>query len=68
MINNVGLLKRADANLIQMAFDYYKRGWPDYAPEGKASIAFRKKHAHGNSRGVRFVGVWDTVCAMGIPL
>ena len=68
MINNVGLLKRADANLIQMAFDHYKRGWPDYAPEGKASIAFRKKHAHGNSRGVRFVGVWDTVGAMGIPL
>ena len=68
MINNVGLLKRADANLIQMAFDHYKRGWPDYAPEGKASIAFRKKHAHGNSRGVRFVGVWDTVGAMGILL
>ena len=68
MINNVGLLKRADANLIQMAFDHYKRGWPDYAPEGNASIAFRKKHAHGNSRGVRFVGVWDTVGAMGIPL
>lgn len=68
LINNCGILKRAEANLIQMAFDHYKRGWPDYAPEGKASVVLRKKHSHSDSRGVKFVGVWDTVGAMGIPI
>ena len=61
MINNVGLLKRADANLIQMAFDHYKRGWPDYAPEGKASIAFRKNMLMGT---LAAFALWMS----GIPL
>ena len=61
MINNVGLLKRADANLIQIAFDHYKRGWPDYAPEGKASIAFRKKTLMGT---LAAFALWVS----GIPL
>ena len=68
LINNCGILKRADASLIQTAFDHYKRAWPDYAPEGKASVVFRKKHAHAGSRTIKFVGVWDTVGAMGIPM
>ena len=68
LINNCGILKRGDAKLIQSAFEHYKRGWPDYAPEGKESKAFRKKHAHANSCSVKFVGVWDTVGAMGIPM
>ena len=68
LINNCGILKRADASLIQTAFDHYKRAWPDYAPEGKASVVFRKKHAHAESRKIKFVGVWDTVGAMGIPM
>ena len=68
LINNCGILKRADARLIQSAFDHYKRAWPDYAPSGKASIAFRKKNALSDSRKIKFVGVWDTVGAMGIPI
>lgn len=66
MINNCGVLKRADARLVQAAFDLYKRPGKDHHPEGAASIAFRKAHAHP-SRAVKFVGVWDTVGALGIP-
>jgi len=66
LINNCGILKRPDAPLIQAAFDHYKRPAEAYAPRGNKSIEFRKAHSHP-SREVKFVGVWDTVGAMGIP-
>ena len=69
LINNCGILQRPDANLIQEAFELYKNPDDDFKPEGPGSIAFREKHAHSNSsREVKFVGVWDTVGAMGIPI
>jgi uncharacterized protein (DUF2235 family) len=67
LINNCGIIKRPDAALIQQAFNHYKRNGPAYAPNGKKSITFRDRHAHP-SREIRFVGVWDTVGAMGIPI
>lgn len=67
MINNIGILKRPDAPLIQSAFEHYKNGDPKYAPKGEASVDFRNQYAH-ESREVKFVGVWDTVGAMGIPI
>jgi hypothetical protein len=50
----------------QAAFDHYKKPGDAYAPRGRRSVAFRKAHSHP-SREVKFVGVWDTVGAMGIP-
>ncbi|MGL5360161.1 MAG: DUF2235 domain-containing protein, partial [Shewanella sp.] len=67
LINNCGILKRPDAALIQQAFDHYKKSGPAFAPSGAKSIEFRQRHSH-ESREVKFVGVWDTVGAMGIPL
>ena len=67
LINNCGIVKRADAALIQAAFNHYKKSGKDYSPRGKKSIEFRKQHSHP-SRNIKFVGVWDTVGAMGIPI
>ena len=67
LINNCGVVKRADAALIQQAFDHYKRAGSAYAPDGAKSLAFRQLHSHP-SRQIKFVGVWDTVGAMGIPI
>lgn len=66
LINNCGILKRPDANLIQQAFNHYKTKTKAYKPSGEKSIQFRNNHSHP-SREVKFVGVWDTVGAMGIP-
>ena len=66
LINNCGILKRADARLIQQAWNIYKRPSKRYSPDGQASIDFRHTHSH-NSRKVHFVGVWDTVGSLGIP-
>ena len=66
LINNCGIVKRPDARLIQESFNLYKKPGRAYAPDGEKSIKFRKKHSH-RSRVVRFIGVWDTVGALGIP-
>jgi uncharacterized protein (DUF2235 family) len=66
LLNNCGILKRPDARLIQAAFDHYKRPGKAYAPRGDKSIAFRLAHSHPQQR-IHFVGVWDTVGALGIP-
>jgi len=67
LINNCGIIRRPDASLIQKAFNHYKRNGTAYAPRGKESVQFRKDHSHP-SRKITFVGVWDTVGAMGIPI
>lgn len=67
LINNCGIIKRPNASLIQKAFNHYKRNGPAFSPEGKKSVEFRNQHSH-DSREVKFVGVWDTVGAMGIPM
>lgn len=67
LINNCGVLKRPDAKLIEKAFTHYKRSGRTYAPSGEKSKDFRKAYSHP-SRKIHFVGVWDTVGAMGIPL
>ncbi|WP_198782471.1 DUF2235 domain-containing protein [Shewanella putrefaciens] len=67
LINNCGILKRPDARLIQQAFDHYKKSSAPFAPSGDKSLEFRQKYSH-ESREIKFVGVWDTVGAMGIPI
>jgi uncharacterized protein (DUF2235 family) len=66
LINNCGILKRPDARLIQTAFDLYKKSGKDNKPDGINSINFRDTHSH-QSRTIKFIGVWDTVGALGIP-
>ncbi len=66
LINNCGILRRPDAALVEAAFRHYKKPGATHAPNGEASRAFRARHAH-DSREVRFVGVWDTVGALGVP-
>lgn len=67
LINNCGIIKRPDAKLIQKAFNHYKKSGKDYKPNGDKSKEFRNQHSHA-SRKIEFVGVWDTVGAMGIPI
>jgi uncharacterized protein (DUF2235 family) len=66
LINNCGILKRPDANLITEAWDIYKSGSDRNHPGGDNATQFRSDHCH-RSRSVHFIGVWDTVGALGIP-
>jgi len=66
LINNCGILKRVDTNRIAEAWDIYKSASKKNHPNGDDAVKFRSDHCHG-SRKVHFVGVWDTVGALGIP-
>lgn len=69
LINNCGIIKRKDAKEIQKAFNFYKTGGSAKKPNGPKSREFRARYSHSeSSRQVKFVGVWDTVGAMGIPI
>jgi uncharacterized protein (DUF2235 family) len=65
MINNCSILKREHANRIEEAFDYYKS--PKIHPSDDFSIQYRKDYAVENKVRIKFIGVWDTVGALGIP-
>jgi uncharacterized protein (DUF2235 family) len=67
LINNCGIIKRPEAALIQKAFGHYKKSGAAFSPSGEKSIKFREQHSY-KSRKIEFVGVWDTVGAMGIPI
>lgn len=66
LINNCGIIRRADARLIASAWKIYKSPAAKNHPKGDAAQAFRNDYSHAR-RDVHFVGVWDTVGALGIP-
>lgn len=63
LIRKCGVLKGADAPTVEQAYDIYRD--KDVKPDDSAAVSFRA----GLSREVRvrFIGVWDTVGALGIP-
>lgn len=65
LINNCNILKGSESNLIEEAFELYKN--PDHSPMSDYSVDWRNKHSIVDSSTITFVGVWDTVGAMGLP-
>lgn len=65
-IYNCGLLKQPTPELIQQAFDLYRRRDDKSHPWAEESIQFKEQHCYP-LLPIRFVGVWDTVGALGIP-
>jgi uncharacterized protein (DUF2235 family) len=67
LINNCGIVKRPDARLINEAWKIYKSPASKNHPDGEDAVQFRTDHAH-TKNNVHFVGVFDTVGALGIPI
>lgn len=65
LINNCHILKGSEARLIEQAFELYKN--PDYTPKSEYSVTWRKENSVKDSSRITFIGVWDTVGAMGLP-
>ena len=64
LVRNAGLLRKTEADRFQDAYRLYRR--PDAAPRSEEATAFRTAHSH--EVVITFIGVWDTVGALGIPL
>jgi uncharacterized protein (DUF2235 family) len=66
MLNKCGILHRKNAHAIPDAFEFYKK--KKIKPGSAEAKKWRKQHALAPQRGiVHFIGVWDTVGALGIP-
>ena len=68
MIKKVGILQRKNRHLSNRAFKIYKRkNNEDEAEFFRKSYCWSQKDENGNFRDVYFIGVWDTVSALGFP-
>ncbi|WP_458247413.1 DUF2235 domain-containing protein [Streptomyces sp. MAI_2237] len=64
LINNSGILRRRNAHRTKEAWALYRSRIEK--PNGAASTLFRRAYAHETD--IHFIGVWDTVGALGIPV
>lgn len=66
MIRNVGIVTRDKLYLVNDAYRRYKDKAPAWHPKGHEAHTFRQQHTWGDEK-VRFLGVFDTVGALGAP-
>lgn len=64
-INKCGILNTENAPNIDAAFNYYKK--KSDKPSSAAAKAWRNKNSVEPKTYIHFIGVWDTVGAMGLP-
>ena len=66
LIRNSGLLKRNFEKKINEAYELYRRPGSVEKPKSNEMVLFRKSFTHAPR--IHFIGVWDTVGALGIPM
>jgi uncharacterized protein (DUF2235 family) len=66
LIQNIGVLRRQNLHLVEFGFNKYRDKAPEWHPDGPEAVAFRKKNSHPDE-SIEFIGVWDTVGALGSP-
>lgn len=64
LVRNSGILRRDHAGRVKEAWALYRDRIEK--PSGTASTLFRRSYAHETE--THFIGVWDTVGALGIPV
>lgn len=67
LIRTAGIVGRGSAAAIPQALELYRRRGAGAHPEAEAARAFRAAHSGGEAPGLRYLGVWDTVGALGVP-
>ena len=64
-IRKCGLLRREHARRLEEAYDFYRRRDEASHPTGEEATTFRRLYSR--EIRIKFIGVWDTVGALGIP-
>jgi uncharacterized protein (DUF2235 family) len=66
LIHNCGILRKECVDQVDAAFAFYRDRTNQTHPRTIASHIFREMYSYAGS-SVFFIGVWDTVGALGIP-
>ncbi|RIA80064.1 hypothetical protein C1645_684105, partial [Glomus cerebriforme] len=67
MIYNCGILKYDSKELIRRAYEIYRSRDPIHDPNGQESKNFKDSFSYSDPTIIKFLGLWDTVSAHGIP-
>ena len=65
LIRNAGVLTRANIDKVNDAYDLYRSRASETHPREVEAQLFRRQYSY--EPRIRFIGVWDTVGALGIP-
>ncbi|MDR3662663.1 MAG: DUF2235 domain-containing protein [Mycobacterium sp.] len=65
-VRNAGILRPENADRINDAYDLYRDRSSTSHPRGIEATLFRSSYSYETR--IRFIGVWDTVGAYGIPV
>src|SRR3954447_1727196 len=68
LVRNSGILLRRDRDMVEDAYKLYRSRDPGNAPWEAGAKRFRDEHACVQEPEITFIGVWDTVGALGIPV
>lgn len=68
LIRNSGILKKDNLSLVHKAYSLYHSRKPLHNPHEVESVLFRKTFSVEETTIIHFIGVWDTVGALGNPL
>jgi uncharacterized protein (DUF2235 family) len=68
LIRNCGVLRPEHIDRIGDAYALYRSRNDRFRPSRIESRVFRRMYARADVTPIRFVGVWDTVGALGIPI
>jgi len=68
LIRNSGILKTGHTDQIARAYAIYRSRKKDLQPKSVEATLFRKTFAVEETTFIKFIGVWDTVGALGNPL
>ncbi len=68
LIRNSGILKRENIEIVTSAYNLYQSRKPQHQPREVEATLFRKTFAVEETTKIKFIGVWDTVGALGNPL
>ena len=66
LVRNSGILLAEHRGMVKDAYKLYRSPKRDDAPSAKAAKDFRDRYSHPDAE-ITFIGVWDTVGALGIP-
>ena len=66
-IRNCGILRREFAQQIPDAYELYRQRSKASAPFNNKARQFRQDYAVADRADITFIGVWNTVGALGIP-
>ena len=66
LIRKCGIIKKNDLNLITEAYSMYRN--QNVAPDDATAMAFKTANSYLPMPNIKFIGVWDTVGALGVPL